>query len=444
VETIDGKRESDVATTAESIGEDKEISAAVKAINDDDEIADENPLDAIDKKADVADKKMSKIPNFSKFRKKLLLIISGAVALTILIVWLFVFAPSATITIEAKNESIKVDQAVFLSPDENTDAAKYRINAQVKETKKTSSVEFEATGEKPVGERATGKVELVGADGSVCTSPFTVIPKGTVIFISSQRFTLDGNATLSWTFGSTSCVANNIAIVAEAVGEEYNVTGGGAVAGFDGVTATGAASGGSKRIVKIISPTDVDKAVAQLKDSKDNSSIRSDLYKQFSDDITVINESFKVTSGEARTEPAVGAEVATGKKAKASVEITYSMMGVTKSDLEKVLNAAILSKLGNREQRQIFSSGIKDLQILSFNQSDGEKVASVRLVTTAKVGPKIDEEKVKEEAVGKKTSEVSESLKKIDGVKEVKVELFPFWLTNIPSKDRIKVVFSVE
>jgi len=119
-------------------------------------------------------------------------------------------------------------------------------------------------------------------------------------------------------------------------------------------------------------------------------------------------------------------------------------MGISVDDINKILDAAVMSKVSNKDQKQIFDNGFRELMILSFNQADGDKTASIRMVTTAKVGPKIDEEEVKEQAVGRKSSEISEAIKKIDGVQDVRVELFPFWLSTAPSVDRIKVVFSVE
>src|SRR5690606_21635454 len=46
-------------------------------------------------------KKSPKIPNFDTFRKKLVLIIAGGAALVALLVWMFVFAPAATVIITA-------------------------------------------------------------------------------------------------------------------------------------------------------------------------------------------------------------------------------------------------------------------------------------------------------------------------------------------------------
>jgi hypothetical protein len=85
----------------------------------------------------------------------------------------------------------------------------------------------------------------------------------------------------------------------------------------------------------------------------------------------------------------------------------------------------------------VFDDGFNSMQILSYQNTDSGGTA--RLVTTAKIGPDINDDKIKEDSVSKKTNEIKDFLLKIDGVQEVDVSFFPFWVTAGPSVDKINI-----
>ena len=437
VDVIDGEDPIDNEKPAE-ITEDTEITAAVKAINDDDEISDEDPLDAVDKKS----KKLPKIPSFAKFRKWIFIGIGGVIAIVLFLIWGFVIAPGATITITAKMDSQKVDQAVFLTPDATTDADQYRISAIVKEKPDESQRDFEATGTKDVGDRAAGKITISSSDFSTCMNSRN-ITAGAEVVLGGMKYATTQAATLEP--GAGNCTANDVPIVAANIGEEYNISnGGGNVPAYVNTVANGSASGGTKRTIKVVQQADIDKVSQQLKESQGSAGLREELAKLLGDDVIEIGDSFKVNVGEVQSAPGVGEEVAEGAKAKATLKITYSLTGVKKDDVSKVLNVAIMAKTTNKNQTQIFDNGFSSVKMLSYSLNEGNKTASIRLVTTAKIGPKIDEDKIREQSVGLKKEEIIEQIKKTNGVDDVMVTMTPFWLSQAPSADRIKVTFTVD
>lgn len=57
----------------------------------------------------------------------------------------------------------------------------------------------------------------------------------------------------------------------------------------------------------------------------------------------------------------------------------------------------------------------------------------MQLSATGQVGPKIDDDQIKDEIKGKRTGEVQGvDLRAIDGVSDVDVKLSPFWVSGIP------------
>ena len=66
------------------------------------------------------------------------------------------------------------------------------------------------------------------------------------------------------------------------------------------------------------------------------------------------------------------------------------------------------------------------------------------IVATGQVGLKINESDIKDQIEGKLSGEVIDSLKKIDGVSDVNVNLSPFWVQTVPSDpNKITVKFKL-
>ena len=74
-----------------------------------------------------------------------------------------------------------------------------------------------------------------------------------------------------------------------------------------------------------------------------------------------------------------------------------------------------------------------------------QPLATATLTTNGKIGPKIDEDAVKEYAKGKQLGEVQEYVKKIDGVNSVDVKFSPFWVGKVPNDtNKITIQFDVD
>jgi cytoskeletal protein RodZ len=417
--------------------EDKEVSAAVKAISDDDNISDDEIEDEQPKK------KKPKIPNFSRFRKWLILGIVAGLALVAVLVWLIFFSVRATITISAKTSDEKIDQPISLTVDGRTDASKNQLGVTSAEpVKKTNQIEFVATGKKDVGDKATGKVTITNT-----MTPFNAytgarndvyLAAGTTLSSGNLQYALDADVTIAGSSDAT------VAITASNLGADYNLAGGLtlSVPGYAttivyAVTTAGGITGGSRETITVVQQSDIDTITEKIKNDTDNNNVRSELTSRFAGDAIPIEDSFAVAFGDIKSAPAVGEKA---DKATATIEITYTMYGVTGNDVNQILMAAATAKLGNRENQMVFDDGFDGVKLLSFNKGDDKNQPTMRLVTTAKVGPKIDEDKIKEEAVGKKAHEISSNIEKIDGIENVKVDFFPFWISAGPSPDRIYIV----
>jgi hypothetical protein len=197
--------------------------------------------------------------------------------------------------------------------------------------------------------------------------------------------------------------------------------------GSGGVSTTGGGiTGGSKETITVVQQSDIDKITDKLKSDTENNNMKTDLQGRFDASTRAVPESFEINFGTVTSTPAVNEKA---DKAKASIEITYSMFGLKNDDISSLLMASATSKLNN-SGLGVFDNGYNNVQVLSFQATSTGGTA--RLVTTAKIGPAIDDEKLKSEMIGKKKNEVKQMIEKISGVEKVEVSYFPFWVLTAP------------
>ena len=377
------------------------------------------------------------IPNFDAFRNKLALIVGGGLLLIGFLVWAFVFAPHANVTIVAKTTPYGVNKALVVTPDGRLDVATGTLQATVKEIKKTASADFTATGKKDVGEKATGTVKFSNDSFDAVTVSGTVQAGGFNFTLQSPVTVPKGGCSRP-----SSCTAGTATgtIVATAPGENTNgVTG--AVGGLpDPITGnlTGPTAGGTSRTVTIISEEDA--AAAREKINTGNTdAVKAELKKQFASDLIVVEESFSVTPGNPAVVPAIGQEAASGK---VTVETVYSMIGLARNDIRTILEKDLTKQIGSLPNQMIYDQGLDKVKFNSFTKQDS--TYKLNLVSTGAVGPSINSVDLAKKLVGKREMEITQTIKNYEGIKSVDVKFSPFWVSTAPSADKITIKFDIE
>lgn len=399
------------------------------------------------KSAGAAGRKSPKIPNFDTFRKKLIWIIGGGAALVALLVWMFVFAPAATIVITASTSPLPVNTEVKLGGTELTNANSKVISSIVQREEVEDAVEFEATGEKDVGEKASGTIIITNCDGPGFTlsagTAFTA-PDGKVYY-STTSASVSSTTGSSFVCRGTGAGAGTGSVTVEAadIGSEFNAGSSsyriGGISG-DIYAQGGAMSGGSSKTVKVVTEDDVVKAQERLTE-KSADEYRKLLEEKFTADQVVIGESFFAERGETAVTPAIGQEAPDGE-AKLSVKTSFSIQAVAKTDLEEYLRSHLESALDNPEAQKIYGVGVEAASFANYRQ--GEDGSYITLTSTGRVGPKIEESEVKESARGKRYGDIQQSIQSIDGVQDVDVQFSYFWVTKVPNNtDKINIEFKV-
>lgn len=396
------------------------------------------------KAAARAPKKGSAVPDFDKFRKKLFIFGGAGALVLIFLIWAIFFAGSATVAITAKTNIVNISKPLQLRPDAKLDAAQGIALAVVKETKKTATVDFTATGKKEVGEKATGTVKYGNSSVSSATVPAgtRLTTSGGLVFITDSSVTVPA-ASLG-NCGGQACIVNGSAtgtVHAESSGARYNGASGNLTGSTGGVSASfsGAASGGTDKTVTVVSQEDIDKAKEKLQ-AQDSSKVKMELQKQFEKTAVVIQESFAVEPGDPASAPALDQEAST---AKLTAETVYRMVGIGRSDLRAIYDTYTKAQIAGDKAQKIYESGDEATSFTQFTKVEGG--FTVKAQAAAQVGPNIDDKALAAQLVGKRAGEIQQQIETIQGVEDVEVKLSPFWVTKAPQKaDKITIKFVVK
>ena len=392
-----------------------------------------------------------KVPNFNTFRKKMVLIIGGGVLFVIFLIWAIFFAPSATVIITARTSDTSTNAKVTLAQSLTTDLSQNTIKAVTQQIKKDVSVEFDATGKKQVGEKASGTITIRNcdyADGFSLAAGTTFTAAGKS-FVSTSAVSVPGyTSPSSSTCGLNSSSAGKASVSVEAsdIGSSYNLSARAytisSIPSGSKVEASGMdMAGGSEKEIKVVSSDDIEKAKEQLK-QQDNDKYEKQLKDQFDDSVTVLDSTFKVDTGDETSNPAVDQEASNGK-AKLTGSVTYTLTGVDRNEFSTYLDRYFEKKIeSTKDSQRVYDNGAGKVSFTNVNAADNGFTANI--VATAKIGPKIDDDNMKNLSKGKKYGEIQSSIESIQGVDNVDIKFWPFWVSAAPNDtNKISVEFNL-
>ncbi len=422
-------------------------------VDDDEEIELDNSTDIPEEDAIAEETKKSsaskiKVPNFGKFRTRvgaglgaLLLLVGG-------IFWAIVIAPKASITISTSKTDSQAKIAITASKATiAVDAEKGLVPAVQKEDKQKLTGTFPATGQKDVGEKASGTMKVRNCDYS---DGFT-LPSGTKfsnsgkVFVSTEpvvvpKFT---GSSFSCTLSGNQAGTATVDVVAEQSGDTYNVSSRGytisSIPSEAEVDAVGSVmGGGTTKLVKVVTNEDIDSATAKiLATAADN--VKGKLSKLLKDDgLLPVEDTFVSAQGAPTSSIGAGAEAPSDPTI--TIEVTSSMLGMKLSDIEPLVQKEIEKKIDTAKQK-IYSSGLS-AAILAVTEKPAPDTVKLTITSTASIGPKLESSTVASEIAGKKAGDAKQTLEAIPGVSKVEIRLSPFWVFSIP-KNTSKITVSV-
>ncbi len=405
--------------------------------------------------------KNKKVPNFAKQRKKIIIGAVAGVLLIVFVVWALVFAPATDIVVAINTISNNFSESVNFTTnmaDENIDEGKLYAEKITYEEKQ--EVNFSATGQEDRGEKARGEVTI-----SKSFKPDDYLGKevaGISVnegdqFISGGKtyVATSGGAAPGWngeppltcsgkTYSSNKEISKakpcelsvTVNIQASNPGAEFNLDAGSSWGSFEGNTVvnTGSISGGSTKIVSIVTHSDVDKAKNEINE-RESADGKEMLYKDIKDTMLPIEASYQSETPDATSSPAIGEEVSDGTKPTVTATKKYSIYVVDKTKIEEYIK----KKSNLADDQRIYSYGEPYFE--HFENID----QPARLKAITESGPTVTEEEIFDRSKGQKIGQVQSDLKRITGVSTVDIRTSFFWVTSIPNdRNKVHVELTVE
>jgi hypothetical protein len=336
--------------------------------------------------------------------------------------------------------------------EENASEGKFYIEEKKIEIKEEK--EFEATGKKNIGEKATGIVIVkvyFEAKGSI------TVEQGATFTVNDLSFIATEDTPVSWDGRFSNCEnqddvvlpgshaqclkSASVAVQAVEAGADYNIpaTPGGwsFTANVSGVYSNQAMTGGTDKIVTVVQQSDIDQAKEQLKTSGEAAN-REALFESLNDDDFKIESSFKQTVGEAVSTPALGEQVEEKKKAKITVTTTASVYILDETKVKEFIK----EKAKLADGYKIYE--MNDPFIENFTKIEAGYIG--KLKTSYVSGSEVTAKDVVETVMGKGLGTGRDDLTKAySGISKVTTEVSFPWVTSFPNdEEKITVNIIVE
>ena len=416
---------------------------------DSEEVA-KNPED------EEADNQPKKILTLDSLKNRIIIGVVAAILLIGSFIWAFILAPAAKISVKIKTIAENFSENVsFVTDTKQVVSKDGKFFLETASLEKNSEVEFEATGEKNVGDKATGELRLIATfDMSTTTATASrpdvaTVPQGSAFAYRNLNFLTDQEVKISWDGSISNCdagrhngkcqVAKTVKATAIEGGAKYNieaVSSGwqSSVAGVEGY-ANSAFKGGTDKIQKIVTASDITKAKEKLTEAD---GAKEELFEKVPSDDIKIEDSYKKVTADPTSSPAVDQPTENGK-AKLTAKTTYSVNYVDKAAVEEYVKSVVSTRLGG--DQKIYETG--NIFIEKFQNNNNSVTAKIK--ATLKTGPEVTEQSVLEKSLGKKVGEVTTLIKSINGVSDVEVNTSFPWVRQIPNDaNKVSIKITVE
>lgn len=398
-------------------------------------LSDDEPTDSKSSK-----KKTPQVPNFNNLQKRIWLI-GGGLAGLILFIILATIIPSAQVTLNVQAQKQPLDLRFTVDSSTNkSDFANQVVAGSNLSNDKDANANFNATGKKDVGTKASGTVKLVNCEDTDAHD----LSAGATLSASGKNFATTTAVTIpagQFSGGGKNCTSGSVSvdIVAVENGDSYNL--GNAqfsVPSLSGnFSGTGSTSGGSSKQITIVSQDDIDKAKQGLIDQNKDQQ-KSDLVARASTDSKTFDDTFKVEVISFSSSVPAGTE---GNGGSVTAKLRYSILAVKNSELNGLFDANVEKVIPANSQ--IYDNGMNDANF-SFIKSLGNGGAQIGATGNAFYGLPLDTKNIASELKNKPKKDVSDFVQKYTGVMGATVDSWPSLFPNMPALDgNIKIKLKV-
>jgi len=379
-------------------------------------------------------------------KRKALLVI-GSIVLVAALVLAYVFVPSATATIILETTDLETTNEIVVDKNVNKENPEEFIIPGVEvEVEKDLVKEFNATGTKDVGEKTKAQITFYNNYGS---EP-QIIAAGTTLTAKGQSYTLDetisipGFILVSYPPLVTEPGSTTGNITATNPGVEYNIDSSNfSISTLSGTKSekiygqsSSALTGGTSKKVTVISEDDMSNAKASIQVELEEAA-KVSILEEAGEDSKLIASTFRSTEESFLSSKNQDEEAATFTLTK---KIKTTAMTFSETKLREMVIEKNEADLG--EEKALVNSDEAEItyDVISFDEESGKVSLLAKLA--GKVGERINEDEVKDQVTNKKFGEAVSTIKAIEGVEDLELDIWPTILARTPFiKQRIKIEF---
>jgi hypothetical protein len=385
--------------------------------------------DKANEEVDVPEEPSDKIvpPGKKKRNWKLIGIIGGFFGLA-LIVFLYIFIPLATVNIKLAAEKKKVDMA-FTVDKKNTqvDTGNLTIPArEISEDKETTG-KYLAT-----GTNSTGTVTVYNEyynPGFTLIAGSRIVSSGNLVFKTTVNVFVPAYLT---PMGDPPQIGQvNVNVVADQVGEQYNVAVGTfSIPSINNVKvyakSTSAFAGGTSKDITFVSQEDINKAKEEAAKGAETELKRLALEKTERDE-RLLDNAVKITTISAEPSVAVNGEAT---EFTLVVKSNIKAIVFKEDDLKKLAESTLAEQIGSTKEIVEKEALLASTEFTDADFDTG--IMHARLAGEAFIAARLDQAKIKTDLSGESEAKALDYLKNIDGIDEAEVKFFPSFYKRVP------------
>lgn len=375
------------------------------------------------------------------------LIFFGISILVIMLIFALIL-PTANIFVDPKTEPFNTSFDVVISNNVDTLDIENLIlpGETISHEEKSEKKEFNATGEKEVGEKSRGEIIVYN---NYSSEPITLVAAtrflaSDKLFYTMQEITIPG---ASIEGGLTVAGKTKVRVEAESEGEEYNIAPsrfsipnlssdkqqriyGESISNF---------TGGFSKTAKVISEEDYENAKNQLFESTFDIMVES-LINKINEGKVLAVGIMKKEITEINSNPGVGEE---SDFFELDMQVKVFGYLIKNDDIAAIINNKFVELLP--ENKFIINDEITEG--VEFEPIDGivsdENSSTAKINITKQVAWKLDENKIRTNISGKNIEEAKAYLIQDSNILDTRIELWPFWVNKIP-KNLKKIKISLD
>jgi hypothetical protein len=375
--------------------------------------------------------------------KKFFVIFAGIFALFATLAVVYFLFPKATLALQIKGQEKSVALDLTTSTQNNTASPGDKtLPANLEQITKEVTQDFDATGSKDGGAKATGQAviynEFSGENQPLVATTRLETDDGK-IFRITKNVTVPGMTNVG---GETKPGAIKVDIIADQPGENYNIDPTSfKISGFKDnpskyekfyAKSSEPITGGSTGAAKVVTAQDIASAKEKMAASGKKAAIQ-ELKSNIPSDRKIFDDAVQVEVSNISTSDTAGAEK---EKVSVTAKVQATALSFQEADVKKLMKDNLVQSGANESE----ISFDKSITYILADSNIQQKTLSFQAKTDAKIGSGLDTENFKKGILGKSEADVQIYAKNFPAIQKMDITFWPFFVNRIPMREGRVVV----